>query len=234
MTPKQEKASRVSLEIFPPLSPEKGTILQSALPSLLALWGNPEFHQGSEEKSLGTRGGLVFETIAREEVNFLRSPLEPIRRLEELIISSMESDIGILRSSRERFYRPDILGMEYDRPSQVVTITRVGEIKLGLFGISSARLKKILRQRKRLIGDLRQFVDEVNLHSSNLESLIDLPVQKIRLLNEEEGLELFYVLPYEARVPYSMRKWKIYHSDFSHREIEEITQALLRAVSSTA
>lgn len=236
MISRQEKINELTTEIFPHFSPEKTTILQSALPSLYALLENPKFHEDQEEELKGIRCGFVFETLAKEEFGYLRSPLMPLRRLEESIISSMRSDIGILRLRGESFHRPDILVMEYDKSSRIVTITQIGEIKLGLWKVSATRLGEILKQRNRFVDDLREYLGEVAYlrNGSDLESLFGLPIDNIKLLTEEEGLQLFYVLPHKARVPHAMKKWKIYHSDFSQQEIEEITQALLRTTPSKA
>lgn len=230
MPSQPEISKELPPEIFLSLSPEKASIVNSAQPSLFALLENDEFHQGPKEKLLRARCGLVFETLAREEFHSLHHTPKLLRRLEELIITSMKSDIGILRPPAppgESYHRPDILVMEYEKSSQVVTITQIGEIKLGLLRGAAERLGKILEQHDRLIGDLKKYLGEIDLQSSNLESLTGLSVKEIELLTEEKGRELFYILPYRAAVLRSMKDWKIYHSDFSRQEIEKITQALL-------
>jgi hypothetical protein len=236
MASQQEISTELSPEIFLSLSPEKANILKSAQPSLFALLENPEFHQHPEEESFGPRCGLVFETLARKEIKSPHSPLKPLQRLEKLMITSMSSDIGFLIPPGLSFRRPDILVMEYDEVSKVVTITRVGEIKLGLWATSPDQLKRIWQQHDELINDITNYLGKLHQFrdSRELESLFKLPVQKIRLLTEEEGLELFYVIPRDATIPPSMKDWKIHHSNFSQQEIEEITQALLKAAVSKA
>jgi len=236
MASQQEKLTRLSTEIFPHFSEEKNAILQAASPSLFALLENPKFHEGQEEELKGIRCGFVFEALAKEEFGYLRSPLMPLRRLEEMIISSMRFDIGFLRRSGESFHRPDILIMKYDESNRIATITRIGEIKLGLWKISAIRRGKILRQRNRFVNDLRRYLDEVAYlrNGDDLKSLTGLPVDEIKLLNEEGGPQIFYILPYEAGVPHAMKDWKIYYSDFSQREVEKITQVLLRTAPSKA
>lgn len=236
MASQPEISTELSSEIFPSLSPEKANILKSAQPSLLALLENPEFHQHPEEESFGPRCGLVFETLAREEIKSPHSPLKDLRRVEKLMITSMGSDIGFLRPRGLSFHRPDIIVMEYDESSQIVTITKVGEIKLGLWETSPNQLKRVWQQHNRLIEDLRDYLKKLHRfrNSQELESLFKLPVRKIKLLTEEEGLEFFYIIPRNATAPLSMKDWEIRHSNFSQQEIEKITQTLLEAAISKA
>lgn len=218
-------------------SREKETVLQRALPFLFALLKNPKFNEGEGKKLEAIRHGLVFEVIAKEEFKSLRNPSKPLRRLEKLIISSMKSDIGFLRPpgpSEEKLYRPDILVMEYDKQNQIVTITQVGEIKLGLWGLSPKRLEKVWKQRKRIIPSLKQFLDEAALlkESGNIEKLIGSPVRQINLLSQEKGLKFFYVLPHGRRIPPSIKgKWEIRYSCFSYQDIKRTTQTLLRTAA---
>lgn len=239
MISQPEILTELSPAVFPSLGPEKDAIIESAQSSLFALWGNDEFYQGRGEKLFSSRCGLVFETLAKEEYHSLHNTPESLRCLGELIIGSMDRDIGVLTPHKLSLCRPDILVMKHDPSNQIVTITEIGEIKLGLRGTSLDQSERIWQQHDKLIGALRTYLEELHQfrNGQELESLFRLlkfesPPQKIRLLTEEEGLEFFYIIPYNATAPPLMEDWKIYHSNFSQQEIEKITQALLEAAVS--